>query len=294
VVRRIRRSVGHCDLTSRLRHVQIAVCGGAYSFAAGVMFADAVKPGLRLETTVTASLALDPRLRVSEGVAVVIPALNEAESIGAVITALPRHLVDRIIVADGGSTDGTPQIARAAGAEVIVVGPGYGRACLAGAEAATDISVLVFMDGDGADDPSAIGEMVSALRSGSYDFVVGSRTRGKREASSMAGHQILAGIVIGQLIRALYGVRYTDMSAFRAIHRADLLQLGMQEMTYGWNLEMQMRAARGGLRTIEIPVGYRRRSGGLSKVSGNLRGSIKAAARIVATFLRVAMETKSK
>jgi hypothetical protein len=136
--------------------------------------------------------------------------------------------------------------------------------------------------------------MISALRCGSYDFVVGSRTRGKREASSMAGHQILAGIVIGLLIRALYGVRYTDMGAFRAIRRADLLQLGMREMTYGWNLEMQMRAARAGLRIIEIPIGYRRRSGGLSKVAGNLRGSIKAAARIVATFLRVAMETKSK
>lgn len=240
-----------------------------------------------------ASPALDPRPPLSERVAVVIPTLNEAESIGAVIAALPHHLVDQIIVADGGSTDGTPQIARRAGAEVIAVGPGYGRACLAGAEAAS-ASVLVFMDGDGADDPSAIGEMVSVLRTGSYDFVIGSRTRGKREAFSMAGHQILAGISIGLLIQALYGVRYTDMGAFRAIHRATLLQLGMREMTYGWNLEMQMRAARAGLRIIEIPVSYRRRSGGLSKVTGSLHGSIKAAGRIAATFVRVAMETKSK
>ena len=119
-----------------------------------------------------------------------------------------RHLVDQIIVADGGSTDDTLQIARRAGAEVIAVGPGYGRACLAGAKAATDAGVLVFLDGDGADDPGAIGEMVSALRSGSYDFVIGSRTRGKREAFSMAGHQILAGFVIGLLIRALYGVQH--------------------------------------------------------------------------------------
>jgi glycosyltransferase involved in cell wall biosynthesis len=241
-----------------------------------------------------ASPALDRRPLEGERVAVVIPTLNEAESIGSVIAALRRHLVDKIIVADGGSTDGTLQIARRAGAEVIAVGPGYGRACLAGAEAATDAGVLVFMDGDGADDPSAIGEMVSALRSGSYDFVIGSRTRGKREAFSMAGHQILAGIVIGLLIRTLYGARYTDMGAFRAIRRATLLQLGMREMTYGWNLEMQMRAARAGLRIVEIPVGYRRRSGGLSKVAGSPRGSIKAAARIVATFMRVAMETKSK
>ena len=130
-----------------------------------------------------ASPALDPSSPASERVAVVIPTLNEAESIGAVIAALPRDLVDHVIVADGGSTDGTPQIARGAGAEVIAVGPGYGRACLAGAEAAGDADILVFMDGDGADDPSAIEDMVSALRSGSYDFVIGSRTRGKREAS---------------------------------------------------------------------------------------------------------------
>jgi glycosyltransferase involved in cell wall biosynthesis len=227
--------------------------------------------------------------RSSERVAVVIPTLNEAESIGAAIAALPRHLIDDVIVADGGSTDGTPQIARGAGARVIAVGKGYGRACLAGAEAAGAADVLVFMDGDGADDPSAIEDMISALRSGGYDFVIGSRTRGKREASSMAAHQVLAGILMGALIWVVYGVRFTDMAAFRAIYRATLLQLGMREMTYGWNLEMQMRAARAGLRILELPVGYRRRSGGQSKVAGNLRGSIKASARIIATFFRVAM-----
>jgi glycosyltransferase involved in cell wall biosynthesis len=236
--------------------------------------------------------ALSPQSSVSERVAVVIPTLNEAESIGAVIAALPRHLVDHVIVADGGSTDGTPQIARGAGAEVIEAGAGYGRACLAGAEAAGDASVLVFMDGDGADDPSAVEEMVAMLRSGGCDFVIGSRTRGKREDSSIAGHQILAGIVIGGLIRLLYGVLYTDMAAFRAIHRATLFQLGMREMTYGWNLEMQMRAARAGLRIVEIPVDYRRRSGGRSKVTGSLRGNIRASARIIVTFFRVAIEGK--
>ncbi len=242
----------------------------------------------------TASPALDARSPVGERVAVVIPTLNEAESIGAVIAELPRHLVDHIIVADGGSIDGTPQMARSAGAEVITVGAGYGRACLAGADAAGDAGVLVFMDGDGADDPSAIKGMVAAIRSGGYDFVIGSRTRGKREDSSMAGHQIVAGIVLGGLIRFLYGVRYTDMGAFRAIRRATLFQLGMREMTYGWNLEMQMRAARAGVRIVEIPVDYRRRSGGRSKVTGSLRGSIKASARIIATFFRVAIERKTK
>lgn len=230
----------------------------------------------------------------AETVAVVIPALNEAESIGQVIAALPRALLDVIIVADGGSTDGTHEIARGAGADVIIVGPGYGRACLAGAEAASTADILVYMDGDGADDPSAIGDMVSALGSGRYDFVIGSRVRGKREPSSMAAHQVLAGMVMGGLIGMLYGVRYTDMGAFRAIRRTTLLRLGMRELTYGWNLEMQMRAARSGLRILEIPVSYRRRRAGRSKVAGNFRGTFKAAARIFATFVRVAAETNSR
>lgn len=224
-------------------------------------------------------------------VAVVIPTLNEAESIAGVIAALPREVVDCIIVVDGGSTDGTPAIARGAGAEVVAVGSGYGRACLAGAETAAFADILVFMDGDGADDPSAIREMVDTLCADSADFVIGSRVRGKREPLSMAPHQVFAGLFIGALIRVLYGVRYTDMCAYRAIRRAALLKLGMCELTYGWNLEMQMRAARAGLRIREVPVNYRRRFGGQSKVAGNFRGSIKATARIIATFVRVAMET---
>jgi glycosyltransferase involved in cell wall biosynthesis len=230
----------------------------------------------------------------NDTVALVIPTLNEAESIGEVVAALPHAVLDVIIVADGGSTDGTNEIARGAGAEVIVVGSGYGRACLAGAEAARTADILVFMDGDGADDPSAIGEMISALRSGHYDFVIGSRVRGRREPKSMAAHQILAGIIVGRLIGTLYGLRYTDMGALRAIRRTRLLELGMRELTYGWNLEMQMRAARAGLRILEIPVNYRRRRGGRSKVAGNFRGTFKAAARIIATFARVAAETDSR
>jgi len=229
----------------------------------------------------------------AERVAVIIPTLNEAESIGAVIAELPRQIVDRIIVADGGSVDGTPEKARRAGAEIIATSSGYGRACLAGAEAAGTADILVFMDGDGADDPRAIADMVSALRSDRYDFVIGSRLRGRREPWSMAGHQILAGVFMGAVIQVLYGVGYTDMGAFRAIRRATLLQLGMRELTYGWNLEMQMRVARAGLRILEIPVSYRRRSGGRSKVAGNFRGTMKAMARILVTLARVAMETDS-
>ncbi len=228
--------------------------------------------------------------RAGNGVAVVIPTFNEAEAIGAVVTALPRDVVGRIIVADGGSTDGTGEIARRAGAEVVDAGKGYGRACLAGAKAADDADIVVFMDGAGADDPAVIADMVAPIRSGGCDFVIGSRARGEREPGSIAGHQILAGLAAGALIGLLYGVRYTDMCAYRAIRRQTLLALGMRELTYGWNLEMQMRVARAGLRVLELPVAYRRRAGGESKVAGSLRGSIQAGSRIIATFARVALE----
>ncbi len=206
-------------------------------------------------------------------VAVVIPTFNEAQSIAAVVAELPRDIVGRIIVADGGSSDGTPERARSAGAEVIAVGRGYGRACLTGAQAADAADIIVFMDGDGADDPAAIAALVAPLVAGDADFVIASRARGAREAGSMAGHQIAAGLIAGRLTTLLYGVRYTDMCAFRAIRRDTLLALGMREMTYGWNLEMQMRVARAGLRVLELPVAYRRRLGGESKVAGSLRGT---------------------
>jgi len=224
------------------------------------------------------------------GVAVVIPTFNEAESIGAVVAELPRDIVDRIIVVDGGSTDGTQERARNAGADVIAVGRGYGLACLTGAQAADGADIIVFMDGDGADDPAAIAALVAPIRAGDYDFIIASRARGEREPGSMASHQILAGLVAGRLTKLLYGVRYTDMCAFRAIRRDTLLTLRMRELTYGWNLEMQMRVARAGLRVLELPVGYRRRIGGQSKVAGSLRGSIKAGLKIISTFARVAIE----
>jgi glycosyltransferase involved in cell wall biosynthesis len=175
-----------------------------------------------------------------------------------------------------------------------MVGRGYGLACLAGAQAADATAIVVFMDGDGADDPSAIVDLVAPIRSGDYDFVIASRARGKREPGSMAAHQLAAGRIAGWLTRLLYGVRYTDMCAFRAIRRETLLALGMRELTYGWNLEMQMRVARAGLRVLEVPVPYRRRLGGDSKVAGSLRGSIKAGGKIISTFARVAMESAQR
>lgn len=226
-------------------------------------------------------------------VAMVIPTLNEAEAIGALVGRVPRDTVGTIIVADGGSTDATAARAVAAGARVVAAGRGYGRACLRGAvEAGPETEIVVFMDGDGSDRPELVSTLVDPIAQGSYDFVIGSRVRGEREPGSMGFHQIVAGRLIGAGLGALYGVTYTDMCAFRAIRRSTLLDLGMREMTYGWNLEMQMRAARAGLRVLEVPVPYGLRLGGTSKVAGTLRGTLRAGTRILSTFVRVAMEAR--
>jgi glycosyltransferase involved in cell wall biosynthesis len=224
-------------------------------------------------------------------VALVIPTLNEEEAIGGVLAAVPRDVVDEIIVADSGSTDHTAERARAGGARIVSeTRRGYGRACLAGAEAAGACDIVVFLDGDGSDQPELIPQLLAPITEDGFDFVIGSRTRGRREPGSMTAHQIVAGYAIGFVLRILYGVHYTDMGPFRAIRRDALARLGMREMTFGWNLEMQMRAARANLRILEIPVDHRRRAGGISKVSGSLSGTIKASLRIGATLTRIACE----
>ena len=152
----------------------------------------------------------------------------------------------------------------------------------------------LFPIGVGGEISAAIATIVSPIRTGDYDFVIGSRVRGTREPGSISAHQMLAGQVAGWLIRLLYGVRYTDMCAFRAIRRDTLLTLGMRELTYGWNLEMQMRVARAGLRVLEVPVPYRRRIGGESKVAGSFRGTVVAGFRIIMTFARIAFEPMRK
>ena len=224
------------------------------------------------------------------GVSVVIPALNEEEPIGDVVRAVLGTGVPReVIVVDNGSTDRTAERARNSGARVVSAPRGYGRACAAGVAAVSDeCDLIVFLDGDGSDVPRFIPALVEPITSGTQDFVIGSRTRGKREPGSMNPQQVFAGHLAGFLIRILYGVRYTDMSPFRAIRRDSFAQLGMREETYGWNLEMQMKAARAGLRILEVPVDHRRRKGGESKVSGTLRGTFVASFRILATFLKIA------
>jgi glycosyltransferase involved in cell wall biosynthesis len=230
-----------------------------------------------------------------EPVAVVIPTLNEAEAIGAVVREIPRTVAREIIVADSGSRDGTQEAARAAGAILVeVVGRGYGRACAAGAAAAgADCGIIVFLDGDGADRGDLMARLTDPIQVGTHDMVIASRTAGAREPGSMSWHQVLAGRLAGWGMGVLYGVRYTDMCAYRAIRREALDALGMQEMTYGWNLEMQMKAARAGLRILELPMPYRCRAGGTSKVAGSLKGSLKAGFRILATFGRVMRQGKA-
>lgn len=225
-------------------------------------------------------------------VSVIIPALNEEEPIAGVVReCLATGLPNDLIVVDNSSTDRTAQRAREAGARVVTAPRGYGRACAAGVRALSpDCQIVVFLDGDGSDVPAMMNELVDPIARGAQDFVIGSRTRGQREPGSMNFQQILSGRIAGLILRLLYRVSYTDMCPFRAIRRDALAKLDMREETYGWNLEMQMKAARAGVRILEIPVTHRRRSGGESKVSGTFRGTFVAGARIIATLVRVALE----
>lgn len=225
-------------------------------------------------------------------ISVIIPALNEVESIGAVVRSMPWDLIAECIVVDNGSTDGTGASAEAEGARVVTSPRGYGAAMHAGVKAARPASeILVMLDGDGADEVMEMPHLIRPIADDEADFVIGSRLRGMREAGSMLGSQVFAAHLISTLVRLRYGFRYTDMGPFRAVRRSSLQAMRMQEMTFGWNLEMQLKAVRDRLRILEIPVNYRRRIGGVSKVSGNLKASFQAGWRIFGVFWRVGRST---
>lgn len=237
-------------------------------------------------------------MRIAEArhaVSVVIPCLDEGEAIGDVVRDVLAQGVDEVIVVDNGSTDDTAAQAIAAGARVVAQQErGYGRACAAGLAAVSDAAEIVcFLDGDGSDVPAFMARIVGPIARREADFTMGSRLRGEREPGSMTPQQRVAGWIAGLLIRLVYGVRYTDMSPFRAMRVDQLRSLRMGEMTYGWNLEMQMKVAARGLRVLEVPVDHRLRRGGVSKVSGDLVAGLKAAWVITKTFVRLATSLKS-
>ncbi len=219
--------------------------------------------------------------------AVIIPALNEEQSIGRVIDAIPQGLALEVIVVDNGSTDRTADIAAARGARVVRQPKrGYGAACLAGIAAACRPDIVAFLDADLSDDPSLLPELLRPILEGRADFVVGSRMAGKRESGALPFHSRFGNWLAGRILTHLYGQPSTDMGPFRAIRHSALCRLDMRDEGYGWTMEMQAKAARLRIPTVEIPVPYRKRIG-RSKITGSLRASIHASAIILATAFRL-------
>jgi len=222
-------------------------------------------------------------------VAVIIPAVNEELSIGKVLRDIPSD-VQWVIVADNGSTDGTARAAREQGAQVVSEPRrGYGFACLAGiANLPAGAEIVVFMDGDYSDYPAEVTDLVSALVEHQADLVIGSRVLGEREKGSLTPQQRFGNWLSTQMIRVLYGFSYTDLGPFRAIRTDALQRLNMQDVTDGWNVEMQVKALQHLMKVVEVPVRYRKRIG-KSKVSGTISGSVKAGVKILWTIGKLAI-----
>jgi glycosyltransferase involved in cell wall biosynthesis len=221
---------------------------------------------------------------------VIIPAFNEENGVGEVVREIPRAFVREIIVVNNASTDNTEVIAREAGATVLREPvPGYGRACLRGiahvqlAEPLPEI--IVFLDADHSDFPEEIPNVIQPIIEGKADLVIGSRAIGQRERGSMTPQQVFGNWLATRLLSILYGATFTDLGPFRAIRFNKLLALNMQDKTYGWTVEMQLKAARDGLPYVEVPVRYRRRIG-FSKISGTVKGTLLAGYKIIATILK--------
>lgn len=226
-------------------------------------------------------------------IAIVIPARNEAKAIGAVVRGVIDS-VDAVIVADNGSTDGTGDIARGCGAQVVrVPQPGYGRACLAGIELVRGAEIIVFMDGDAADDPADLDAVVQPIINEGVDFVIGSRLVGEAEDGALTVAQQFGNRLACCLMRLFWGGQFTDLGPFRAIRREALGRLNLQARTYGWTVEMQVRALKAELVCMEVPVRYRRRVG-VSKISGTVKGVVLAGGHILGVIGREALFTRFK
>lgn len=230
--------------------------------------------------------------RTSLVVDVIIPALNEEETIGRVLASLKEtgQPLRHVIVIDNGSSDGTAKEAEAGGAVVLFESErGYGAACLCGlsyiARQKHAPDCVVFLDADGSDDPADLPRLLDALLHGA-DLAVGSRTLGVVEPGALQPAQRVGNAVATGLIRAFYGQRYTDLGPFRAIRYPALCALGMNDTDYGWTVEMQVKAVRRGLRIVELPVRYRKRQGGESKISATVKGTFSAGAKILYTIFR--------
>jgi glycosyltransferase involved in cell wall biosynthesis len=223
--------------------------------------------------------------------ALIIPALDEGESIGVLISRLPRELFAQIIVVDNGSRDATATVAAAAGADVVCEPRrGYGQACLAGIQRLyPQITAVAFMDGDLSDDPEDLARMVRCFDQDEWDLVLGSRVRGRLEAGSLTPMQRFGNWLSTRLIALVWNVRFTDLGPLRIIRRDSLAQLDLRDRTFGWNVEMQARAAQLDLRVRELPVHYGRRVHGRSKISGTVTGSVRAGFKILWTIFRCGM-----
>lgn len=219
-------------------------------------------------------------------VSVVIPTWNEAGAIGRVIDDLPRPMVSEVIVVDAGSADGTPEIAEARGARVITQPRrGYGRACLTGLAAATDPDVVVFLDGDYSDRPAELPRLLTPIVDGTADMVIGSRLSGPQVAGALPWHSRVGNRLASRLISALCRVRLDDLGPFRAVRYSTIVALDLQEQTYGWPVEMIVKASARGYRVVQVPVGYHPRIG-TSKITGTLRGSAGAAWYIMSGIVK--------
>ncbi|MEY4930530.1 MAG: hypothetical protein RI909_1254 [Bacteroidota bacterium] len=227
---------------------------------------------------------------VSVNVKVIIPAYNEEHGVGQVIAEIPKHRVSEIIVINNASTDNTEQVAIKAGATVLRESvPGYGRACLKGIEYLKSLDIkpdiVVFLDADHSDYPEEIEHVIKPILDQQADLVIGSRALGHKEKGSMTPQQIFGNWLATRLLKLLYGVTFTDLGPFRAINYSKLITLDMQDKTYGWTVEMQLKAAKLGLRCVEVPVQYRRRIG-FSKISGTVKGTVMAGYKILYTIFK--------